>query len=202
MSARADGRHLHHGRADRQVKLRGFRIELEEVEAAMAALGGVSSVAAVTDKDRLGALYAGPMSVEAVRAGMLEAVPAYMVPSIIELAAQLPRLPNQKVDYASVTAMLFGKAPPPVAEAAGPLSATEQIVAAVFSAILDVETVAPTDNFFALGGHSLLATRALARLRRETTPSLTLKTFFMAETVSTLAAAIDELMAGEEAFDL
>ncbi|HEX2077188.1 MAG TPA: amino acid adenylation domain-containing protein, partial [Longimicrobium sp.] len=162
------------GRVDGQVKLRGYRIETGEVEAALAAHPGVAQAAAVVREDRPGdrrlvayvipAGGAAPDGLPAeLRRALLARLPGPLVPSAIVVVEALPRTPTGKVDRRAL--------PAPAAEApAGPAfvpaaTSREARVAEVWREVLWVERVGAHDNFFDLGGHSLLLTRVHARLR-------------------------------------
>ncbi len=176
---RADGELEYLGRLDQQVKLRGFRIEPGEVEAALAASPEVAEAAAAVREDapgdrRLVAYVApapgGAIDAAALRRRCQERLPAYMVPSTIVVLDALPHLPNGKLDRRALPAP--GAARRELAERfVAPRSALERTVAAEWREVLSIERVGIRDNFFDLGGHSLLAVtlqeRLAARLERE-----------------------------------
>ncbi|MEW5927432.1 MAG: non-ribosomal peptide synthase/polyketide synthase, partial [Gemmatimonadota bacterium] len=192
------------GRADAQVKVRGFRVEPGEVEAALARLPGVREAAVVAREDEPGAVrlvaYVVPEAedapaADALRAGMKAALPEYMVPSGWVLLDRLPLTPGGKLDRRALPA-------PAAAPAAGhvpPRTATEAALAGVFAEVLRAERVGATDDFFALGGHSLLATRVVARVRDALGVELPLRALFEAPTVAALAERLDTLAGAEVA---
>ncbi|MBX3469621.1 MAG: amino acid adenylation domain-containing protein [Planctomycetes bacterium] len=194
---RADGALELLGRIDCQVKVRGHRIELGEVEAALSHVEGVAAcaVAARGDRGAERALvgYVVPrrpdLDPQAVRAALAERLPAPMVPAQVVLIDALPLTPNGKLDRAAL--------PAPVAAtseaAAPPRDPLEAELAAAFAAALDVERVGVHDDFFALGGHSLAAARAVAEIRRRTGVELPLPRFFAAPTVAGLRAEVARL---------
>jgi amino acid adenylation domain-containing protein len=165
---RADGRLTFAGRTDRQLKVRGFRIEPNEVEGALTALDGLGAAAVAADRDANGddilVAYVTPApgrdvaSVETavVRARLREVLPEYMVPSTVVPLAALPLTPNGKLDRAAL--------PEPGAVAVGaagaPAGQVQRRIAAVWSEILGVPAPSTTTGFFEQGGHSL----SLARL--------------------------------------
>ncbi|MEV0780190.1 amino acid adenylation domain-containing protein, partial [Streptomyces sp. NPDC050428] len=141
------------GRRDHQVKIRGQRIELGEVEAALRSVDGVTDtvVTAVTDhlgQTRLAAYVTGATDAETVRAAVRAALPDAMVPSAVVVLDALPLTANGKIDRAALPVAEFADRSVFVA----PVSAEEQRVAAVFSEVLGVERVGLEDDFFALGG--------------------------------------------------
>ena len=163
------------GRRDAQVKLGGHRIELGEVEAALATSASVErAVAAVTPAPgrRLVALVtprpggADPDPRD-LREHCAQLLPAYMVPDAVAVAAAVPLTANGKLDRSAVGRLLLdgsGTDPQPALTAA-PRGEIEETVAELWAELLQHRPVARTDSFFALGGDSLLATRLLSRLR-------------------------------------
>jgi amino acid adenylation domain-containing protein len=205
---RADGTLEFLGRIDAQIKIRGMRVELGEIEAALQLCPGVSQAAVATRDAGLDArlvAYLVPVGaategepqvislenvvdLEAVWHQLRRILPEHMLPSGFVGLTSLPLSPSGKVDRKAL----------PAAEAslartayAGPATATEQLVAASFGDLLGVERVGRGDGFFALGGHSLLAIRLAARLEAATGRAIAVRTVFEAPTVAELAAALD-----------
>jgi amino acid adenylation domain-containing protein len=161
------------GRTDAQVKVRGFRIEPGEVEAALAADPSVRECAVAARADggetRLVA-YVAPAagaepSVTALRAAARERLPEHMVPSVFVFLDDLPRTPGGKVDRRALPAPdasrpRLPRAPTP------PRNGTEQALAAAWAEVLGVDQVGVHDNFFELGGDSILSIRLVARAAR------------------------------------
>ncbi|MEU2251532.1 condensation domain-containing protein, partial [Streptomyces sp. NPDC019224] len=189
---RADGELEYVGRADQQVKVRGFRVEPGEVEAALAEHPAVAQAAVVAGADRLvGYATARPgrsVRPEELAAHLRERLPDYLVPAILTVLDTLPLTPNGKLDRAAL--------PAPEAAPAGsgrePRTPQEQILAELFAEVLDVPRVSVDDDFFDLGGHSLLATRLVARVRSVLGAELGLRALFRAPTVAGLAEALTE----------
>jgi len=194
---RADGTLDYAGRVDFQVKVRGFRIEPGEVEAALAAHPSVRDAVVVAVGDGAGGKrlvgYAlagegGAPSRAELRAWLDERLPAYMVPSALVVLDAWPTTANGKVDRAAL----------PAPDAAGddgyeaPRTETEAAVAAVWADVLRLERVGVRDDFFALGGHSLLATQVMSRVRAEFRVELPLRLLFETPTVAALAEAVEE----------
>src|SRR5262249_4025044 len=151
------------GRADAQIKLRGFRIEPGEIEAALCRQAGVAQAAVVARQDGsrgprlIGYVVGSPGAVPEVaqlRAALARAVPDYMVPSALVVLERLPLTPNGKLGRRAL--------PEPELPAVSRREARtpqEAVLCALFAETLGLERVGIDDNFFTLGGHSLLATR-------------------------------------------
>jgi amino acid adenylation domain-containing protein len=181
------------GRADHQVKVRGFRVELGEVESALEQHPDVlEGVAAVRD-DRFGGSRLVAFVVpspgrqidgEAVRSHVARLVPEYMVPSTCVTLDRLPRTSSGKVDRAALPNDRS------VAPSRPPRSRDENVMASLFTDVLGVGRVGVDDDFFACGGHSLLATRLAARVRSAFGVELPIRLVFEAPTVGELTAAV------------
>ncbi len=192
---RADGSIQFLGRRDQQVKVRGFRIELEEIESHLLVHPHVNAAVVSTHRDDTGentlvayVVPAGEQPTAAELRQFLSArVPAYMVPSAIMTLAELPLTPNGKIDRKAL--------PAPIAQTetahVAPRSEKERRVAALFGDVLGRDDVGIDDNFFELGGHSLLATRLVARLSSDLATELPLRTIFEQPTVRGLAALLE-----------
>ena len=205
---RPDGRLEFIGRADQQVKVRGHRVELGEVEFRLRALHGVRDVAVLAvDEPDLGtqlvayvvpAADAGDAAVlrDAWIAGLKQTLPAPMVPSRLVVLDALPRMPNGKLDRRALPSSDGHTAtrPPHVA----PRTPTEQALAEIWQAVLKVPEVGVHDSFFDLGGHSLLATQVMARLRQQLSVELPLRTLFDVPTLEALATEVDARLAGND----
>ncbi|KOG07400.1 MULTISPECIES: non-ribosomal peptide synthetase [Streptomyces] len=161
---RADGAVEYLGRTDRQVKVRGNRVEPGEIEAALAALPGVAR-AAVTVRDGALVGYAVPApgaapDTGALRAALADALPAPMVPHALVLLAELPLTPSGKLDQNA----LPSPAPAPTTGGRAPRDARERALCEIFTDVLKVPGIGADDDFFVLGGDSLgsivVATRA------------------------------------------
>jgi amino acid adenylation domain-containing protein len=184
-----DGEYAYHGRRDDQVKLRGFRIEVGEVEGAVRTAPGVAGAAVVVRDQNLVAYVvpAGAMPhVAELRAHLRELLPDYMVPARFELLDSLPMNGNGKLDRQALPAP--GRtAPRATGELMDPVTARVHRIA---TGLLDVPAVGVTANFFELGGHSLLATRVLAQVRETFGTTMPLRDFLRAPTISALASAV------------
>jgi len=192
---RRDGAIEFRGRTDDQVKVRGFRVELGEVEAALVDHHAVARAAVVVREDGAGggrlAGYLVPADPDAgideddVRAHAAGRLAAYMVPATLTTLDELPLTVNGKLDRRAL--------PDPQEQATGrtPEGRVEEALAAAFADVLGVEAVGADDDFFALGGHSLLATRLVSAVRRELDAELPVRALFEAPTVATLALRVD-----------
>ncbi|MEV4743490.1 non-ribosomal peptide synthase/polyketide synthase [Streptomyces sp. NPDC049555] len=187
----ADGQLEYLGRADDQVKVRGFRVEPGEIEAELRRTPGVLQALVVArdhqDDDRRLVAYVVPEDggrfVEAAaREALRERLPGYMVPSAIVALDAFPLSPNGKVDRAALPAPDYG----PGARRA-PRTPQEEILCALFAEVLGLAEVGIDDDFFDLGGHSLLATRLVSRIRRALGAEVPLRTLFDAPSVARLA---------------
>ncbi|MBP2472795.1 amino acid adenylation domain-containing protein [Crossiella equi] len=163
----ADGTLEFLGRTDHQVKLRGHRVELGEVEHHLARCPGVRRAVAVVDRDRLLAAVTAESEVDtaALRAALAECLPAYMLPAVLRQVPELPLTANGKLDRAAVTALLADAVATPAP--APPRGELETRLAAVWAEVLGVPEVGRESDFFLLGGDSLQATRLIARLTAE-----------------------------------
>ncbi|MFK0114250.1 phosphopantetheine-binding protein, partial [Streptomyces sp. NPDC091217] len=182
------------GRADDQVKVRGFRIEPGEIEAVLAEHPEVAQAAVVvrTDKGPRLVAYTVPVTGQVVRPDVLRArlrerLPEYMVPSAFVVLDALPLTPNGKLDRRALPA----PERQPAAPGRAPRTATEHLIAGLFAEMLGVAEIGLDDSFFDLGGHSLLATRLIARVRSILGVELRLGDLFDAPTVAELAATVD-----------
>lgn len=190
---RRDGELEYLGRADHQVKIRGIRIELGEVESALAACPGVLRAAATVRRDNGAAPrligYVIPETGCApgdLRAVMREHVPAHLVPSDIVTVASIPLTPNGKLDRAALPA------PPTRAAAREPHTETERQLCQVFAHVLGVATVDPEESFFDLGGDSLRAMRLVGEVEHELGVGVGVGTLMARPSVAELAAHIAE----------
>ena len=201
------------GRADGQVKVRGFRVEVGEVEHALAQHPHVKQCAVTADADTLAAYVVTDTDLDPaqLRSFVSQSLPPYMVPSRFVRLDSLPLTPSGKVDRR-------GLAPPvpnnggarqvftlPNLGGGGPLSprsgntmqrdvALQEKLAALWQSVLSVPAAGPHDNFFDLGGHSLLAVRLLVQVEREWGVRLALPALLAAPTVAQMAALLADKM--------
>ena len=192
---RADGRIDFLGRNDRQVKIRGHRIELDEIEAALSSLPGVTGAAVELRGEKLVAYAGGRGTPQDLRERLRELLPEVMVPPHFVVLDGLPLTPNGKVDRKRLPepdgkSMAASSYVPPRTE-------LERRLVAMWEELLEARPVGVEDDFFALGGHSLLAVRLFAAIERELGQSIPLGTLLRAPTVARLAQVLDG--AGEPA---
>ncbi|MFP2902226.1 alpha/beta fold hydrolase, partial [Corallococcus sp. 4LFB] len=184
------------GRADVQVKVRGFRIELAEIEAALLAHADVREAVVITrehvpgDK-RLVAYVVAPATLDMaeLRAFLKQRLPDYMVPSTVCRLDALPLNANGKVDRKALPAP---ESATPADAYVAPRSALEEQLARSFAEVLRVPRVSVTDSFFDLGGHSLLALRLMAAIREHTGQMIPMAALFQHSTVEQLARRVSQ----------
>jgi amino acid adenylation domain-containing protein/non-ribosomal peptide synthase protein (TIGR01720 family) len=192
---RPDGNLEFLGRVDDQIKIRGFRVEPGEVEAALRRHPTVTdaAVAAHAVKGRtLLAAFVVPseVDVERLKGFLAERVPSYLVPSIVVPLPALPRTASGKIDRRALPSLHQAEAPVrPSRQLAG--TRAELALCRIWSDVLGVSTVDLDDNFFALGGDSILAIQVIARARQEGL-RLAVRQFLSHPTVSALAAFAEE----------
>ena len=185
------------GRADAQVKVRGFRIEPGEIEAALVRHGDVAQAAVIAREDGPGgkrlvgyvvAAGAGVPDAAALRAHLGRSLPEHMVPSAFVVLDRLPLTPNGKLDRRAL--------PAPEARVGSvrrvARTPQEEILCGLFAEVLGLERVGIDDNFFALGGHSLLATRLISRIRSTLDVELAIRSLFEAPTVEALVQRLGD----------
>ncbi|MBV2155356.1 non-ribosomal peptide synthase/polyketide synthase [Kitasatospora sp. SUK 42] len=188
----ADGQLRFAGRADDQLKLRGFRIEPGEIESALRRSPLVRDAAVTVRADRLVA-YVTPIAPEGdglaleLRTHLAGLLPPHLVPSLFVPLERLPLTPNGKTDRRALPA------PAPAPATAGPGRApgtdTERRIARIWADVLGVEEVGADDNFFLLGGDSILSMQVVSRLRRDGL-HLATRDLFTHQTVAELATVV------------
>jgi amino acid adenylation domain-containing protein len=196
-----DGSLEYIGRKDDQVKVRGMRVELGEIEAQLLQHERILSVAVVARRTQRGEQQLvcyltckeneqKPTSGELLRY-LKKRVPEYMVPTFYVVVDELPLTPNGKVDRRAL--------PDIVAEQGeqregylGPLTAGEEIMAEVWTEVLGLERVGLNDNFFEVGGHSLLATQVISRVRETFEVEMPLRSLFENPTLGEFVVAVQE----------
>ncbi len=185
------------GRADDQVKVRGFRIEPGEIAAVLAESPRVAQAAVIVRDDRLVAYLVpadgqpdgqpGDADVAAeLRGHVVGKLPDYMIPSAFVTVGALPLTPNGKLDRAALPDPEESRVP----QGRPARNHEEEVLCRLYAELLGREPIGIDDNFFALGGHSLLATRLVSRVRTELGAELTVRAVFQAPTVADLSAEL------------
>jgi amino acid adenylation domain-containing protein len=197
---RADGELEFLGRIDHQVKIRGHRIELGEVEAALLGHPGVAQAVAIVREDEPGdkrlvayVVAAGDEApdVGGLRAHLKQSLPDYMIPQAIVGLEALPLTPNGKIDR---KALPVPEGRPEGLDYVAPRTPVEETLAGIWAEVLKIDRVGVHDNFFELGGHSLLATRAAALARERFSLDLPIRALFRAPTLGGLAGQVEDLL--------
>lgn len=194
---RDDGSLVFLGRRDNQVKVRGYRIELDEVRRALERLPGVSKAAAIVHRgERKDAAILGYVSPDSDGDGDLQVpellqtlkleLPEYMVPSALFVLHEFPYTPNGKLDTKSLPTQLVK----PVQKLVPAANDTEAKVLEIWKELLRVDEIGTQDSFFELGGHSLLLAKLQQRIESRFDVSLKITDLFKFPTVSSLAARI------------
>jgi amino acid adenylation domain-containing protein len=184
-----------HGRVDRQVKMRGIRIEPAEIEAILKDHENVREAVVIVREDtpgnqRLVAYVVLRQPDNNLRAFVKARVPDYMVPATFVVLEKLPLTPNGKVDHAALPVpndFDSGK------EFVAARTTMEETLAQIWKEILGVARVGVHDNFFELGGHSLLATQVVSRVRKTLKVDLPLRAIFDSPTVAELATTVESM---------
>jgi amino acid adenylation domain-containing protein len=192
---RPDGCMTHMGRKDFQIKIRGYRVEVAEIEGALLDLDSIDAAVVQAQADVGGGhrlvAYVVPAAgkvptVSELRRALAQTLPDYMMPSAFVFLETLPLSSTGKIDRRSLPAP--DRVRPHLKEAfVAPRNPVEDILAKIWATLLDLELVGIHDNFFNLGGHSLLATQVISRVRDTLQVELTLPMLFEAPTVAGLA---------------
>jgi amino acid adenylation domain-containing protein len=188
------------GRNDTQVKVRGFRIELGEIESALAEYDGVQQAVVLvlsmeSGEKRLAAyilLQDGALtSADQLREFLRQKLPEYMVPSFIEILDSLPLTVGGKVDRKRLPAPSEMQNVDKESSAAA-ITSSEKAVMEIWIDVLGVKHIGTRDDFFDVGGDSLVATQVISRIHKTLGVEVSLRVFFDAPTIESLAKAIDK----------
>jgi acyl carrier protein len=195
---RDDGEIEFLGRLNHQVKVRGFRVELGEIEAVLRQHPKINEAVVMVREEVLGdrrivAYLVSPegedLSLNDIRRFLGDKLPEYMMPSSLVALSSLPLTPHGKVDREALPAPGLGRAGMEEAYVA-PRTVLEEAVAVIWAETIGIELLGVHDNFFELGGHSLLATQVISRIREEFEVELPVRMMFEGMTVAEMAAAI------------
>jgi amino acid adenylation domain-containing protein len=196
-----DGTLEFRGRRDLQTKIQGFRVEIGEVEAALAQHPGIKEVAATVwepapGEKRLVAHFVAPPgsapSQDELRRFLRRRLPVHMIPAAFVRIDAIPLTPSGKVDRLSLPAPELAQAGSGAgaADAADPSDPVERNLAEIWKRVLGVERVGTRDDFFELGGHSIVALRMMAEVERDFGVNLPLATLFESPTIERLADVV------------
>lgn len=190
------------GRLDNQVKIRGFRVELGEIESVLSSHSSVEEAVVVAkgDKELRLVAYCRPAlpdgATESLKSLCESKLPSYMVPAKFVSMDQFPMTPNGKVDRRALPEP--GREVPAAATSVALNGPAEELIAALWKEVLEVERIGATDDFFDLGGHSLTATRLVARLRSALAVDVPIALAFDKPTIREQADALAELWGGKQ----
>lgn len=205
----SDGELQFLGRIDHQVKVRGFRIELEEIEAAIRWHESVADAVVIVTEDaggnkRLVAYVVSAHGIELTNSDLREfltrKLPAYMLPSTFVMLDALPSMPNGKLDRQALPLVERQRADLDT-DFEAPRSFLEESLAKAWCSLLHLDRVSVHDNFFELGGHSLLGAKLISNLRRDMNISLKLIDVFQSPTIASLAELIYQRQTEDESED-
>ncbi|MBB6286057.1 MULTISPECIES: non-ribosomal peptide synthetase [unclassified Pseudomonas] len=180
------------GRLDQQVKLRGFRVEPEEIEARLLALNGIAQAVVLVRDAQLIGYYTAHTALDEqdVKAALAAELPEYMVPAQLMRLDAMPLSPSGKLDRRALPAPVWQ-----TREHVEPETPLQQQVAAIWREVLGVPRIGLRDDFFALGGHSLLATQIISRTRQACDVELPLRTLFEASELGAFAEQVGLIQA-------
>lgn len=179
------------GRLDHQVKVRGFRVELGEVETILSQHSTVQGVIALAQKDQIFAYVVAAeesCSGSELQSWLQQKLPSYMVPSAILVLPAFPLTSNGKVDRQALRQLQPVDLPSSDLDQRTP---TQELLVSIWSQVLELEQIGLHDNFFVLGGHSLLATQLISRIRAVFAVELPLQWLFETPTIAGLATHLD-----------
>ncbi|MGH7851975.1 MAG: amino acid adenylation domain-containing protein [Candidatus Binatia bacterium] len=201
-----DGCLLHLGRKDFFVKIRGYRVEFEEIEMTLLEFPGIKEVVVTASNNNSGderlVAYVVPKTapgpnVSEMRRFLLDALPDYMIPSTFITLDALPLTDTLKVDRKALP-QPNGLRPEVAASYSAPNNSIEEALAKIWAEVLELDQVGVHDNFFDLGGHSLAATRVISRVVKTFRFELSIRALFDSPTVAKMAEVIAEHQSNTE----
>ncbi|MAT97566.1 MAG: hypothetical protein CL608_10525 [Anaerolineaceae bacterium] len=202
-----DGNIMFIGRTDFQLKVRGFRVELGEIEANLLAQAGVETAVvmphtAADGQTTLVAYFTVKVDADpapnqqTLHESLSQALPNYMVPSVWVPLEQMPRTPNDKIDRKALPAPNLDELERTLPFTA-PRTPTETRLHAIWQSLLEVTEISVHDSFFQLGGHSLLATQLASRIQKQFNMQFQLRDIFEQSSIAQIAKAIDGAQNGK-----
>jgi acyl carrier protein len=195
-----DGCITHRGRKDSQIKVRGYRVEVAEIELALLSISGIKEAVVVAQEghgEKQLVAYVVPIvpspSTRSILELLRQKLPDFMVPSAVVILGALPLLPNGKVDRQGLLSADWGQAELERAHVT-PSNPVEEKLSEIWTNVLGLERVSTQDDFFELGGHSLSATRVLSQVTSSFALQLPLRTFFDNPTIKKMALVIARIL--------
>jgi amino acid adenylation domain-containing protein len=200
-SRRSDGNLDFHGRDDRQIKIRGNRVELDEIASALMRHPDIAFAVGAKGSGNLGSTQLTAYvvcegrtpSIRALQEHLLASLPEYMIPSEFRLLHGIPLSPNGKLDYLA----LFSQSSPFRLENEGrPLTPVEEKLLKIIQEVLENKSIDLDSDFFLAGGHSLLGMQLIMRVKSSFGVDLTLQQLFEAGSVRALASVVEQMVIG------
>lgn len=200
------------GRKDRQVKVRGYRVELAEIETAISTYKAIKEVVVLDVGDDLDKKLAAFVTftntyegegrserVDSDDAGklhtyLLSVLPEYMIPDDILKLDSMPLTPNGKVSRAGLLNVFSSIGEEPTVQSNAQMSELEAELTAIWGSLLNIENIQVDDNFFRIGGHSLLAVRLASRIKQKWAIRVSMRDLFRTKTIKKMAELIEKLM--------
>jgi amino acid adenylation domain-containing protein len=196
-----DGQLVYLGRLDRQVKVRGMRVELGDVEAAIRGFPGVRDVVVDASSDhgqtRLVACLVADdeCDIGGLRRHLAERVPHHLVPSEFDRIAAIPLLPSGKVDHRAIARVVADRGPN-VDDAVVDIDEHLATMISIWRDVIGTDDLGPDDDFFDVGGHSIAGMRLLSRIKRSYDVNLELSVLYTDPTPRTLLARVRAIASG------
>jgi acyl-coenzyme A synthetase/AMP-(fatty) acid ligase/acyl carrier protein len=197
---RPDGCVIHLGRKDHQVKVRGYRVNLEEIEEALRSIEGIAGAACVAAEDRqrrtrivayVERKESYGLSIAELRRLLEAVVPSYMIPSLFVYLDRLPVAANGKLDRSALPSPDCSR-PALAVPFVEPRTPTEKTLSTLWSEVLNIEPIGAHDNFLELGGDSIAVFRLIGRITNTLNIDIAPRTVFNALILEEMARAIDE----------
>jgi acyl-coenzyme A synthetase/AMP-(fatty) acid ligase/acyl carrier protein len=199
---RINGHYKFLGRTDNQIKLRGFRIDLCEIETALLKQVSVKDAVVIFHREKIVAFVVPDKSYIIEHNGLINILgndlPDYMIPSKIQFLEKLPMNSHGKLDRKILQEMAIQEKQELSSEHTRSISPIEHKLSEIFSSLLSLQSLSPKDNFFRIGGDSLLAVQAMMRIKTVFGVHLPIPTIFKFPTVNELSTKIEEAKASSQ----